>query len=68
MATGQYSQKACPLTGRPFKDDKTVDVSAVTVSVCCPGCLGKANKADDKVALLFVDKAFEKGFEKATAE
>ena len=65
VATGQFKQTACPLTGKPFKEDKTVDASGVTVSVCCPGCLGKGNKADDKVALFFVDKAFEKGFAKA---
>ena len=68
VATGQFVQKACPLTGKPAKDDKVVDASGVKVGVCCPGCLGKANKSDDKVALLFVDKFFEKGFEKAAAE
>ena len=68
VATGQYTQKACPLTGRAHKDDKTVDASGVTVAVCCPGCLGKGNKAEDKVALFFTDKAFDKGYEKKPAE
>ena len=68
VATGQFKQKACPLTGKPAKDDKVVDASGVSVAVCCPGCLGKGNKSDDKVSLFFVDKAFEKGFEKVEAE
>jgi YHS domain-containing protein len=68
VATGQYTQKACPLTGKPSKEDKTVEVSNVTVEVCCPGCLGKATKAEDKIDLLFNDKVFEKGFEKASAQ
>ena len=68
VATGQFVQKACPLTGKPAKDDKIVEAGGVKVAVCCPGCLGKANKADDKVALLFADKVFEKGFEQKKAE
>ena len=68
VATGQFVQKACPLTGKPAKDDKVVDASGVKVGLCCPGCEGKVKKSDDVVALLFVDKAFEKGFEKAGDE
>lgn len=68
VATGQYTQKVCPLTGKPFKDDKVVEVGGVEIKVCCPNCLGKAKKAEDKFALLLNDKAFAKGFEKAKAE
>ena len=68
VASGQFTQKACPLTGKPAKDDKIVEAGGVSVAVCCPGCLGKGKKADDAVALFFSDKAFEKGFEKASAE
>ncbi|MBD3674438.1 MAG: YHS domain-containing protein [Planctomycetaceae bacterium] len=62
VLTGQAKQVKCPLAGRPAKDDKSVKVEGVTVNVCCGNCLKKASGADDKVALLFSDKAFEKGF------
>ena len=68
VATGQYEQKVCPLTGRAMKDDKVVEAGGVSVKLCCPGCEGKVKKAEDAVALLFADKAFEKGFVKAEAE
>jgi hypothetical protein len=60
-------QVKCPIAGRPTKDDKSVTVSGVKVNVCCGNCLKAATEADDKVALLFSDKAFEKGF-KVTEE
>ena len=62
VLTGQAKQVKCPLAGRPAKDDKSVSVEGVTVNVCCGNCLKAATKADDKVALLFSDKAFDKGF------
>jgi len=68
VATGQYTQKVCPITGRAMKEDKSAKINGVTVSFCCPGCLGKSKKAEDAVAFAFNDKAFEKGFEKAAAK
>lgn len=62
VQTGQAKQVKCPLAGRPAKDDKSVTVSGVKVNVCCGNCLKAATEADDKVALLFSDKAFQKGF------
>jgi len=65
--TKQAKQTKCPLTGRDMADDKTVSVKGVNVNLCCPNCLAKATKAtgDDQVALLFNDKAFDKGFKVA---
>lgn len=51
--TGQVTQVACPFTGKDCNPDATVDVDGVSVAFCCNGCKGKANKADDKVALVF---------------
>ena len=67
VATGQYKQTKCPLTGRPVNEDKTVKIGGVSVGLCCGGCKGKVDKAEDdaaKAALVFNDKAFKKGFAK----
>lgn len=60
LVTGQLTQIACPLTGRKVNPDKTVEVNGVSVGLCCDGCLGKAKKSDNLVALLFTktDKGF----------
>ncbi|HAL14604.1 MAG TPA: hypothetical protein DCP67_12390 [Planctomycetaceae bacterium] len=62
VASGQFIQKNCPFAGKPANATKTVEVSGVKVAFCCGGCQGKASKADDKVALVFNDAAFKKGF------
>jgi YHS domain-containing protein len=66
VATGQYVQKACPLSGQKLNAEKTVKVDGVTVTFCCEKCQGAVTKAegDKKAEMVFNDKAFEKGFEK----
>ena len=66
VATGQYVQKACPLSGQKLNADKTAKIDGVTVTFCCEKCQGAVNKAegDKKAEMVFSDKAFEKGFEK----
>jgi len=66
VATKQYVQKACPLSGQKLNPDKTAKVGDVTVTFCCEKCQGAVNKAegDAKAEMVFSDKAFEKGFEK----
>lgn len=69
--TGQFTQKACPMTGKPVADGKTVDVGGVSVGVCCDGCKGKLEKAEGvegKAKLVFANEAFDKGFETKKAE
>ena len=65
VATKQAKQVKCPIAGRAVNESKTVKVDNVTVGLCCGGCKGKADSAegDEKLALLFSDKAFAKGFE-----
>ncbi|MDA0657283.1 MAG: hypothetical protein O3C60_00445 [Planctomycetota bacterium] len=70
VATHQYHQVKCPLTGKASKEGVKVDVHGVDVGLCCKGCEKAATAAaDDKeekeklVNLLFNDKSFEKGFE-----
>ncbi|MCH2210713.1 MAG: hypothetical protein MK110_05390 [Fuerstiella sp.] len=64
VATGQYEQKKCPLSGGPLKTTSTV--GGVEVKFCCGNCKKKVDEAEgaDKFALVFSDRAFKKGFVK----
>ncbi len=64
VATKQYKQIKCPLTGGKLNADTAIKVGAVKVAFCCNNCKGKVEKAgDDQGDLVFGDKAFKKGFE-----
>ncbi len=67
VATGQAKQAKCPLTGGNCNPDTATDVAGVKVSFCCGGCKGKVTKAkgDERIKLLFSDKAFAKSFKVA---
>ena len=61
--TKQAKAVKCPIAGRPLNAAQTVDIDGITVAFCCPGCKGKVSKNQtDKVALVFGDAAFAKGF------
>jgi YHS domain-containing protein len=60
--TGQASLVACVLTGKKLNAATKVEVGGKAVTFCCNGCKGKVLKAEDKVALVFADKTFAKGF------
>ena len=64
VATKQYKQAKCPLSGGPSKAAHTAEVGGVKVAFCCGNCEGKVKKAKGKVQaeLVFSDKAFKKGF------
>lgn len=64
VRTKQFEQVACPISGKPAKAEVSAKVGEMEVGMCCNGCKGKVDKAeaDDKLALVFSDKAFEKGF------
>lgn len=63
VATKQYKQKACPISGADLDDSTAIEVAGTKVAFCCKNCKGKAEaaKGDDQVNLVFGDKAFEKG-------
>lgn len=65
VATKQAKQVKCPIAGRPVNKDKVVTIDDVKVNVCCGGCKGKVDRADesDKLAMVFGEKAFKKAFE-----
>jgi YHS domain-containing protein len=70
VATGQYTQKACPITGRPAGEGIASDVGGVSVGLCCKNCKGKVDGAEalaDKAAIAFSAEAFAKGFEAAAS-
>ena len=70
VATGQYVQKACPMSGKPCSEGKTAKVGGVEVGVCCDHCLAMIENADSteaKAELVFAKKPFAKGFEKKQA-
>jgi hypothetical protein len=64
VQTSQAKQEKCPLSGGDLNKDATADVSGVKVTFCCNNCKGKVEKAegDEKLTLVFADKAFDKGF------
>ena len=64
VQTKQFEQKCCPLAGKPVNDEKSVTIGGVAVKFCCDGCKGKVEKASDeeKINLVFADKAFDKAF------
>jgi YHS domain-containing protein len=69
VQTKQYTQKACPFTGKAVKEGKDVDVGGVKVGFCCDKCKGAAEKAeskDDKDKL--VEKVFNEGFKNGFAK
>lgn len=61
--TKQAKLVKCPFSGGGINPDTTIDVAGVKVGFCCNVCKGKAQSTEDKVALLFQDAAFAKGFE-----
>ncbi len=72
VATKQYVQKSCPLSGGPLNPDTKLKVGDAEVAFCCNNCKGKVagtEAAADQLELVFSDKAFEKaGFAKAEAK
>ena len=62
VATGQYMQTNCPVSGRGLNPKKVVKVANSDVTFCCGNCQGKTNIAEDKMAFIFADASFDKGF------
>ncbi len=71
VATEQFKQKACPLTGRPVNAEQTSEIGDVEVGFCCGNCKGRVDKAEDdaaRIKMVFAKAAFKKGFEAADNE
>jgi YHS domain-containing protein len=63
VATKQYEQKACPMTGGALNKETKIKVGEAEVAFCCTKCKGAAEgkKGDEQIELVFGKKAFEKG-------
>ena len=63
VATKQYKQTACPLSGGKLDDSTAIDVAGTKVAFCCNNCKGKVAgaKGEEQVDMVFGAKAFEKG-------
>jgi hypothetical protein len=64
VQTKQAKQEKCPLSGGKLNPETKISVAGVDVCFCCNNCKGKVEKAegDEKLALVFADAAFDKGF------
>lgn len=71
VATKQYEQKGCPMSGGKVNQETLVKLGETELGFCCNNCKGKFESAKDdaeKLKLVFNDKAFEKGFQKIKKE
>lgn len=71
VATKQFEQKNCPLSGGPLDAETAVKVAGVKVAFCCNNCKGKVESAEDdaaKLKLVFTNQAFKKGFKKVKGD
>ena len=74
VATEQYRQKGCPMSGRPTKPATEIAAAIgeaeVEVGFCCKNCRGAAagKEGDARLEMLFGKKAFAKAFEVAKRE
>ncbi len=70
VATKQYKETACPISGRDLNPETKVTLAGVDVTFCCNGCKGKVESAegDKQLDLVFGEKAFKKGFAVVKAE
>jgi hypothetical protein len=61
VATKQFEQKACPMSGGALNADTAIEVGGAKVSFCCNNCKGKAEKMSDeeKLETVFGEKAFK---------
>ncbi len=67
VATGQFVQTGCPISGGDVDDDESSVVGGVTVKFCCDKCKSKVDSAateEAKAELVFGKKRFAKAFSK----
>lgn len=67
VATKQYVQKGCPISGRGLNEDTKTEVGGVDVCFCCNNCKGKVDEAEGakKLEIVFAPAAFAKAFKAA---
>lgn len=69
VASGQYVQKACPISGEPVAEGVTAKVAAIKIGLCCKDCIKKlGNVETPAVELVFGNDVFTKAFIKKGAK
>ena len=71
VASKQYVQKACPISGGELNPETKITVAGAEIAFCCNNCKAKAEgwKGDEQVENLFGEKAFKQAkFEVVKAE
>ena len=66
VATKQYEQKKCPLSGGKLNPETAITLAGTKVSFCCNNCKGKVEGEKDEakqLAMVFSEKAFAKAFQ-----
>jgi YHS domain-containing protein len=67
VQSGQFKLVKCPLEGYTLNPITAMEVGGVKLLFCCKGCKNEVRAAkteDERINLVFNDKAFKKGFEK----
>ncbi len=67
VATKQYEQQACPMSGGKVDASTAIEVGGTKIAFCCKNCKGTAEqmKPEEQVEKLFGEEAFNKAkFEK----
>ncbi len=61
VASKQYVQAACPMSGGELNAETKIKVGAAEIAFCCNNCKGKAEKmeGDEQLEALFGEKAFD---------
>jgi YHS domain-containing protein len=70
VVSGQFKLVKCPLEGYALNPITAMEVGGVKVLFCCKGCKNEvrlAKSEDERIKLVFNDKAFKKGFEKISS-
>lgn len=71
VATKQYEQKKCPLSGGDLNPETALKVGDAKVAFCCNNCKGKVDAADEEqqLVMVFSEEAFKKaGFAKKKSD
>ncbi len=70
VQSGQFKLVKCPLEGYTLNPITAMEVGGMKVLFCCKGCKNEvrlAKSEDERINLVFNDKAFKKGFEKISS-
>jgi YHS domain-containing protein len=70
VLSGHFKLMKCPLEGYTLNPITAMEVGGVKVLFCCKGCKNEVRLAkteDERINLVFNDKAFKKGFQKVSA-